>query len=201
MMQTCREEVIVLTRQESGESGWLFHVLTRKSGVLMAYKRVSRKRIAQIPDLFDRAEITFEIASNNMAFIAEYWILGQYPSIAKNYNAFEAACWFSKLLSQNMPYGDDGRAEVFDIAETAFAAWNSQKLPGAVLLKSLYLLMKSEGYPVKQEWIAGLSEKDRRAAGYILNTPIVDIDAESNDIGELITSLQRWTKYHAHYIC
>jgi len=199
-MQTNREEVIVLTREESGEFGWLFRVLTKKSGVLLAYKRVSRKRASQIPDLFDHAEITFEIANSNMAFISEYTILAKYPSIASEYHTFEAACWFSKLLSQNMPYGDDGRAEVFNIAETAFVAWNSQKLPQVVLFKSLYLLMKSEGYPVKQDWIAGLNELERITAAHVLNTALKDMSVNDMDMEKLLASLQTWVKHHAHFV-
>ena len=199
-MQTNRGEVLVLTREVSGESGWLFRVLTRDSGVLQAYKRVSSKRASQIPDLFDHAEIAYELSSNNMAFISEYRIITQHASIATNYTAFESACWFSKMLSQNMPHGDDGRTEVFEIAQTAFDAWNSQKLPSAVLLKSLYLLMKSEGYPVKQDWIEGLTEQDRKSVSHILNTTIKDINIDHTDIEKLIASLQHWMKHHAHFM-
>jgi len=199
-MQTIREEIIVLTREESGEHGWLFRVLTRKSGVLMTYKRVSHKRATQIPDLFDHAEISYEIADSNMVFIAEYRLLTKYPSIASDYDAFETACWFAKLLSQNMPHGDDGRAEVFDIAKKAFTAWNSQILPHAVLFKTLYLLMKSEGYPVKQDWIAGLSEMEKNTAGHILNTALKDMSVNDIDMDKLLASLKDWVKHHAHFV-
>jgi len=198
-----REEILVLTREVSGESGWLFRILTRQSGVLSAYKRVSNKRASQIPDLFDHAEIGYELSDNNMAFLSEYGVIAQHTSIATDYKAFEAACWFSKMLSQNMPYGDDGRGEVFEIAITAFAAWNSQKLPQVVLLKSLYLLMKSEGYPVKQEWIESLAKQDRKSTAYILNTPIIDIDIDIDGINieKIIVSLRHWIKHHAHFVC
>ena len=200
--QSRREEILVLTREISGESGWIFRILTRKSGVLSAYKRVSSKRASQIPDLFDHAEIEYELSDNNMAFLSEYRVISQFTSIATNYKAFESACWFSKMLSQNMPYGDDGRSEIFEIAKTAFTAWNSQKLPQAVLLKSLYLLMKSEGYPVKQEWIEGLGKQERKSTAYILNTAIIDIDIDSDgiDIDKLLVSLQHWIKHHAHFV-
>ena len=41
---------------------------------------------------------------------------------------------------------------LFTLTERAFDAFAAGKAPDVVLLKSVYLLLKDEGYPVRESW-------------------------------------------------
>jgi hypothetical protein len=60
---------------------------------------------------------------------------------------------------------------LFTLTERAYDAFAAGKAPDVVLLKSLYLLLKDEGYPVRESWWPTLRTDLRKAAKRLLSKP------------------------------
>ncbi len=67
------------------------------------------------------------------------------------------------------------------LLRTAFAAFADSSRPDLVYFKSLYRLARDdEGYPVKQEWLAGLPGAQRAEAERLLATPLATLAETSS---------------------
>ena len=54
--------------------------------------------------------------------------------------------------------------DLFDLINRCFDGWEKDGDPTVILLKSLYILASSEGFPVRQEWFDSLSASMRQTA-------------------------------------
>lgn len=162
-----QEEALILKTESSGESFLKLYVLTAESGIFLCLKRISKKAsTSTTPDLFDQAMILMETSQQGtMRFVKEYQLIRRREQIGLDYRSLRGASRLSQLLVSNaahMPESD----LLFDLATRTFDAFAEGKAPEVVLLKSLYLLLKDEGFPVRESWWptvhADLSESARR---------------------------------------
>jgi hypothetical protein len=91
---------------------------------------------------------------------------------------------------------------LFALTERAFDAFARGKAPEVVLLKSLYLLLKDEGYPVRESWWPTLRTDLRWAAKQILSEPSPDkTEPTARETCERIEQhLTLWMRHHTDLI-
>ncbi|HLP25861.1 MAG TPA: hypothetical protein VK477_09300 [Acidobacteriota bacterium] len=193
----------ILGRQTSGSDN--FEQLTAFSeehGVLLCLARLpkaaaSSRRSSGAQnesrlDLFDEAELSLESASQGRTwFIKEHRHLHRFPGIGRSYDALRAAAALASLVSRN-PISDESRAPVIVLLRQSLGALETGARPDLVWLKSLYIFLRDEGYPVKQQWWQQLGSDDRAAAAQILNHPIAGQNPAPSDVARLTERLQTW---------
>ena len=147
------EEALVLKMEPTGESFLKLHILTTGSGVFLCLKRVPKKGLhSSIPDIFDQALITLETSQQGtMRFVKEYQITQRREQIGHNYKSLSSASFFSQLLVSNAEHLPESKT-LFNLTARSFDAFAAGKVPEIVLLKSLYLVLTNEGFPVRESW-------------------------------------------------
>jgi hypothetical protein len=135
-------------------------------------KRISKKtNTSTTPDLFDTAVILLETSQQGtMRFVKEYQLRQRRDVIGQNYRSLRNASRLSQLLVTNASHMPESEW-LFTLTERAYDAFAAGKAPDVVLLKSLYLLLKDEGYPVRESWWPTLRTDLRKAAKRLLSKP------------------------------
>lgn len=197
------EEALVLKTEPSGESFLKLHLLTAESGIFLCMKRVSKKAGTSItPDLFDQAAILLESSQQGtMRFVNEYQLIRRRQQIGLSYHSLRNASRLSQLLVHNASHMPES-AILFDMTARAFDAFAEGKAPELVLLKSLYLLLKDEGYPVRESWWPTLRPDLRGQAKQLLAAPSpTKLEPTQKAICERIEQhLTLWMRHHTDLI-
>ncbi len=193
----------ILGRQTSGSDN--FEQLTAFSeehGALLCLARLpktatSTRRSSAAPsesrlDLFDEAELTLESSSQGRTwFIKEHRHLRRFPGIGRSYDALRAAAALAALISRN-PVSDESRGPIIALLRQSLTALEAGGRPDLVWLKSLFIFLRDEGYPVKQQWWQQLGSVERDAAAQILNHPLAGQNPEPRAVARLTERLQEW---------
>lgn len=192
--QQLQTTAFILTRQPSGSDN--FEQLTAFSveqGVLHLLRRSKTGKTSSTPlDLFDEAELWLESSSQGRTwFVKEHRFLQRHSGIGRSYEALRAAAALGQLLARN-PVPDESRAAVAELLRASFGALASGGRPDVVWLKSLYCLLRDEGYPVKQQWWPALTETDRDAAARVLNQPVADQAIDATVVARVTRRLEDW---------
>src|SRR6185312_15451606 len=124
-------------------------------------------------------------------FIKEHRLIQRHDGIGRSYDALRAAAALGTLLSRN-PVPDESREAVAGLLRSSLTALASGGRPDIVWLKTLYCLLRDEGYPVKQQWWPQLSEADRDIAAQLLNQPLAGQTADSAAVAKITKRLEDW---------
>lgn len=165
--------VLVLRKEPSGESFIKLHLLGPELGCRLCLKRVASKNPSQhpTPDLFDTAEVQIQSSKQGSAlFVGEYQIIRRRNEIGLNYRALRFASDLSKILIHNGEHMPD-LPTLYQLAERSMDAFAEHLEPSVVFLKSLYLLLKEEGYPVRELWWPQVSSQLRSSTRSLLAQP------------------------------
>lgn len=197
------EEALVLKTEPSGESFLKLHLLTAERGIFLCLKRSSKKAgQSTAPDLFDHASVSLENSKQGtMWFVKEYQLLQRRETIGQNYRSLRDASRFAQLLVRNAAHMPESYI-LFDLTQRALDAFAANKASEIVLLKSLYLLLKDEGFPVRESWWPDLPAAWREPTKAILKQPTpTKIDAETRDLCERVEQhLTRWIRHSTDLI-
>jgi hypothetical protein len=186
----------ILTRQPSGSD--TFEQLTAFSaehGVLHLLRRLKPGKTSATPlDLFDETELWLETSNQGHTwFIKEHRHLHRHEGIGRSYDTLQAAAAIGALLARN-PVPDESREAVAGLLRTSLGALASGGRPDIVWLKTLYCLLRDEGYPVKQQWWPALQDADRDAAAQLLNQPLASQTADSATVARVARRLEDWVR-------
>ncbi len=186
----------ILAKQPSGADA--FEQLTAFSaehGGLHCLRRIPQGKATATPlDLFDEAELWLESSNQGRTwFIKEHRLIRRHDGIGRSYEALKAAAALSSLLSRN-PVPDESREAVIALLRTTFAALAAGGRPDIVWFKTLYCLLRDEGYPVKQQWWPQLVPADRDAAAHLLNQPLASQTADAPTVARIIHRLEEWVR-------
>lgn len=168
--------VLVLRKEPSGESFLKLHLLGPELGCALCLKRISTKKQSQkaAPDLFDTADIQLETSRQGTTqFVSDYLVHQRRSEIGLSYRALRLASELSNLLIHNGSHMADLPA-LYQLAARSMDAFAEQLEPSVVYLKSLYLLLKDEGYPVRESWWPQMPAQLRTTARKLLSEPIPD---------------------------
>lgn len=165
--------ILVLRKQPSGESFLKLDLIGPELGCSLCLKRVASKKQSQnaAPDLFDTAEVQLDTSKHGTAqFVGEYQIIQRRSEIGLNYRALRYASDFSNLLIANGGHIAEIPA-LYKLAERSMDAFAERLEPSVVFLKSVYILLKDEGYPVRESWWPQVPSQHRGAARKLLGQP------------------------------
>ncbi len=192
--QPLQTTAFILGRQPSGSD--TFEQLTAFSadqGVLLCLRRTKAGKTAATPlDLFDEAELWLESSSQGRTwFIKEHRHLQRHAGIGRSYDALRTAAALGTLLTRN-PVPDESRPAVAALLRTSLSALADGGRPDIIWLKSLYCLLRDEGYPVKQQWWPQLTAADRDHAAQLLNQPLAAQTADTATVARVTRRLADW---------
>jgi hypothetical protein len=148
-------------------------------------------------DLFD--EVAATLSSSNQGrtwFVGEIRILRRFAGIGLSFPALREASLLANLVARN-PVPDESRGCVLALLRLALGAWDEGRRADAVAIKALYSFARDEGYPVREDWAAGLRGSDRDNARRLINEPLASLaDVEPESVERLLESLRRYLRGH-----
>lgn len=166
----------------------------------MAMQRYSPKQhSAHRPVIFDTAEIEVQTkAGNQLSFIQSYELIQRRDAIGKNYRSLEAAAKFARLILHNSIafHSTDTMYALVDKSLNALAA---QKSPDHVYFKALYLLLKQEGYPVRESWYAGLNAASQAAVAESLQQAAPTAGSQDLRCQQISEALSEWMEQQTDF--
>lgn len=197
------QQALVLRITPSGESFQKIDILTKESGYILCLKRISKKNPLQgKPDIFDTASIQIEGSSQGTTqFVKEYQLLHRRSSIGQSYRNLRYASGFCALIVQNAPHMAEPIL-LYQITERTLDAFAENKTPEIISLKALYLLLKDEGYPVRESWWPQLPTHLREPARQLINNPSPE-SASAEQIKtclEVDQSLRNWLSHETDLV-
>ena len=151
---------LVVGREETAEGHRDLSVLSSQRGLLRCRLRVSVRKASSSPDLFSEIEAVLNpLSGNHLFFLGEWRAIRSRPVIGEDYRRLEAAGALARLVLLNARWLD-----TFDYISSlmgkALDAMNQGLPPEAARFKALFLLVKSEGYPVEESWLTSWSKAD-----------------------------------------
>ncbi len=190
------ENALVLCIASSGESFQKIDVLTKESGYILCLQRISKKNpLLGRPDLFDTASMQLESSRQGKArFVKEYQLLQRRSSIGNSYRKLHHASAFCSLIVHNAPHMADPTL-LYEITERTLDAFAEKESPEIVSLKALYLLLKDEGYPVRESWWTKLPSYLQAPARQLINDPLPETAAAGEQLelcSEITQNLRSW---------
>lgn len=195
---------LVLRLTPSGESFLKMDLLGRDEGLVFCLKRVSQKSrpTNPPPDLFDTAEIDLETSrQGTLRFVRDYHPVVRRSAIGQSYRRLQRSAGFCQLLVLNAAHLPD-LPDLFDLVSRSLDAFAGPAAPDVVFLKSLFLLLKEEGFPVQESWWPTLPAALRRPAKSLINEPSPESLDEAKGQACLATlqHLQCWIRAETELI-
>lgn len=170
-------------------------VFSADQGHLRCFQRLSSRQPAVALDLFD--EVAGTLTSSNQGrtwFFSEVRVQRRFAGIGLSFAALREASAFATLLARNAMH-EDSRGAAYALLGTALQAWAAGARPDIVSLKALYSFARAEGYPVKEEWAAGLRGSDRENVRCLLNEPLAAVAGIDPDaVDRLLERLRRYLR-------
>lgn len=192
------DRTLILRLAPSGESFLKLDILSPQYGGVLCLKRISKKNPQQAaPDLFDTADIQLETSKQGTAkFIREYQLIQRREAIGVSYHSLRHASEFASLLARNAPHMAEPEA-LFQLAERTFNAFAEAKASEIVHLKAIYLLLKNEGYPIRESWWPKVPAALQPIAQALINqpAPLTTSREERTNCEAVLQDLYRWLKY------
>ena len=188
------DRALVLRIAPNGESFQKIDILTQETGYTLCLKRISKKNVQTTPDLFDTADILLESSrQGNTRFVKDYQLAKRRSAIGQSYRKLHCASDFCSLILQNAPHMADP-VLLYTITERTLNAFADKESPEITSLKALYLLLKDEGYPVRESWWPQLPEYLREAAREFINDPLPETISEEQlkICSEIDHNLRNW---------
>jgi recombinational DNA repair protein (RecF pathway) len=191
---------IVLSQTISGDSFQKLQFLSDEAGLFVAMRRYSQKQhSAHRPVIFDTAEIEVQTKpGSQVSFIQSYELIQRRDAIGKNYRSLEAAAKFARLLLHNSIAFHNTDA-IYDLVDTSLNALAAQKSPDHVYFKALYLLLKQEGYPVRESWYAGLNATSQDTVADILKQAAPRECSQDLRCQQITEELSKWMELHTDF--
>lgn len=193
-------EAIVLKLTPSGERFTQVDLLSPQFGLCRLLKRNRSKTGGFAIDLFDQGEAQVDhkpSESVNRGFLTDFTVSKKRSGLGKSYRLLQAASWMSGMLLRN-PMHEETCEDLYRLAEKAFDALDLNSSPHAVMLKTLYVFARDEGYPVLEDWASKLPSQLARTVATLLNTPLAEINLEQESQRAAFDSLAQYVEHHTH---
>ena len=192
------ERALVLCFKPSNESFYKIDILNRDSGHILCLQRIAKKSLSHTkPDIFDTADILLDPPrKGTVRFIREYHIVQRRSNIGKSYRKLQYASEFCSLIIQNAPYFADPGI-IHTVTERALNAFAERGSPEIIFLKALYILLKGEGYPVRESWWPQLPTHLRETARQFIKMPTPESTSTEliETCTQIVQNLRHWLSY------
>lgn len=185
---------ILLHQSPHGEKFQKICLLSPDLGIVYALYRVPKKRLARPGlDIFDNIQCLLQPTRepSNTLFLDDYQHIERFLTIGRDYPSLQQAARWAQVVSRNATFIQN-TAELYTRCLQTFRAFANNLHPDVVLLKSLYRLAASEGFPVKEDWYAQLPTTLQIAAQHLLFTPLDALQNDTQKTCQLLESLTQW---------
>jgi hypothetical protein len=197
--QTLNADAFVLAKRPAAADGWYTLLLfSAEHGLITARQRLPKKPGgSQLRlDLFDEAAVELESSNQGRSwFVREARLIARQDALGRSYAALQSASVLAALLARN-PVNPESRGSVGALLRTALPAFARGPHPEIVLFKAFYCFARDEGYPVKEDWFAGLSAADQRLAADLLNRPLAEQTAPPSTVLQLQRKFEDYLRAH-----
>jgi len=188
---------LILMVTEKGESFWSVAMLSKSRGLY--HPLIRRNRKGSRPDLFDTGHARISRPKQGeLIFLSEYQPTRRRTGIAKSYERLTITSRFAEIIRKNAQHLPEP-ASVFALSEQFFNSIESEPAPKASYLKTLYLLAKNEGLPVREDWVSGLGQQGQRDLASILRKSLAEQPDDTVIFDHLMRSLEDWLVREAHF--
>ena len=195
-------EALLLQQTPTGESSLRLAVLSPREGHLTVFKKTGKTLSPRAqPDLFDTATLHIQTSKDGkFHHLSSYHPISRRNQIPRNYRNFQTACQLTNFLNMNAPWIEDSTS-TFRLAEKALDALNSSMAhPAIIALKTLYTLLKQEGYPVRQDWRVNIPHAQQEDLSMILHSPLDQLhQVPGETVLPLLDKLQTWMRHHTSF--
>jgi len=189
---------IVLRFQESGERFLSLAFFSETQGLYHPLLRPSKKDTR--PDLFDTARIKLSKAKQgSLVFASEYSPIRRRSGLSRSYANLTLAARFAEIIRINIQHLPDHQI-IFELSSRLFDSLESAPAPKAAYLKTLYLFAKTEGFAVREDWVAGLDRVSRESLAQILRRSLAEQTDDPHLFDSLTLSLENWLSGNADFI-
>jgi hypothetical protein len=195
-------EFLVLDRTP-GSEGWIrLTAFSATEGRLECMQRLSSKPSAAVPplDLFDHVRATLETRNQGRTwFLREAQPLRRRTGLGASYATLTHACRLARVIART-PIHDDSRSAVAALIDRALDAWETGIRPDAVYFKSLFLLARDEGFPVREEWLRQLAADERATTETILRQPAAEQTTAEPEVRRLSHALEDYLAHEHDFV-
>ncbi len=201
MSATRQARILLLSKVSSGERFWQCSIVSPELGGCICLLRRSGNNKSAMqrvePDLFDTATVQVRKPSGSemLYFAEDYELVTRRSGLGQRYTTFQAGSFWAGLLALNLAaVPEDAEDEFFVHAERTLDRLEQGFPAEWVLLKALYLLLKLEGYPVRESWWQGLSINDQKMTANWLRQKLEHVPPNDlTQLGVIFGKLRDWT--------
>ena len=193
-----KDQGCLLRKSPSGEHYNLLVFFLRENGLQMILTRRRTKTSIAVndPDLFESGEVNIEKKGDNKpGFLKEFIPQSRYPGIAKKYRSLEAASRLTRFYEKNLVHMEFYDA-AWELLHTALESFSQKEQSGVILLKSLFVFAKLEGYPVKDDWLERFPESTKCKLWQLIRSPVDSVDVDPSNVTNWITALEQYFIQH-----
>ena len=192
----------LLNRIETGENHLRLMVFSSVQGLQPALLRKARKKGSpSLPDLFDEVELALQVTkTSGIPFIKEHRVLNKRTELSSSHTRFSAASGIAKFYLENGGHLLEPEKFAFLLDSCLHALINGGE-PMVVRFKMLYVFAKAEGYPVRQSWLVGLSNKELDFAQRVLFQRVSEQSPEIEKMESSLNSLENWLESETELVC
>jgi hypothetical protein len=154
------------------------------------------------PDLFDRLALTLDrgrASGTGPYFVRELRLVNRHTALGRDYATLAQASRLARVVVEN-PVPEESRAAVDRLLSIALAALaRPGARPDVIYLKSIYVLARDEGHPLKQQWLPTLPADDARLMATLIPLPADAAHPPPGDVTRLIKRLEAYLCTHADF--
>lgn len=185
--------VLVLNKEKSGENFIKLELFCPNEGKISSLSRISKKSPTQpFLDLFDIAEIHLSSPEQGTHFfIKDFHPILHHRNISKNYHRFYYACHWMQILSLNLIHVENLHG-LFSLTQKTLNAFNLSFQAHSIYIKTLYIFLRHEGYPIKEDWLTHLPATLLNHTLSILKNPLAEQNTPVQILEALIQNLESW---------
>ena len=186
------QNATVLTREIRGEDLLYIVALSQNCGIVQMMKKISAKKTAQMPDIFDDINVLADADSQSaLKFMREVDIIKRRTSIGSNYECFNHASMIAECALKNGRNIEDFTTLSARLKK-ALDALATNLPPAAIHLKFLYLLVRDEGYAVREDFYEKLTSPKKNLFAVIIKTPSENLREFESRTEEMLDNLNGW---------
>ncbi len=201
--QPLETEALVLLKFPPADTFVRLTLFSAAHGLLTALQRLPARRLSSSSasslaplDLFDEAALHLESANQGQTwFVRETRLITRHPNLGQTYETLQHASLLAQFIIRN-PLPEESRAPAYAHLRTALAAFAAHTRSDIVYLKTLYLLVRDEGYPLKQQWFPTLPAADRDDLAQLLRQPVAAQTAPAATVERLLRRLTDYLRGH-----
>ena len=193
-----KDQGCLLRKTPSGEHYTLLVFFLREYGLQMTLCRKRSKASATVnePDLFESGEVDIEKKGDSKpGFLKEFIPHNRYPGIARKYHVLEDACRLARYYEKNLVHMEFYDS-AWELLHTALESFSEKRQSGVILLKSLFVFAKLEGYPVRDNWLRQLSPQTRKQIANLIQAPVDTLDVDTSQVSAWMKSLEQFLTHH-----